>query len=198
MHENSDIDLMVIEENINISYREFGISGSEKVDIMHYTIDKLRSDIVSAIRSGDVTLGLAILDSKLLFGAPAEYNEIFDFVHASLESGRPIDLLSERIYIQGIIEDFTACQSLEEQLVLSAKLFDAVMSAAMMSIGRGGFTKVHAARVLNAHDPRLLGDLCQSLVNLGKGDFDSIVKVASEFLHSIGGPVHGVVKLGIR
>ena len=197
-HENSDIDLMVIEENIYISYRELRILGSEKVDLMHYTIDKIRSDISSAIRSGDVTLALAILDSRLLFGASAEYNEIVDFVHTSLESGGPVDLLSERIYIQGIIEDFTACQSLEEKLVLSAKLFDAVMGAAMMSIGRGGFTKVHAARVLNAHDPRLLGVLCQSLVNLGKGDFDSIVKVASEFLHSIGGPVHGVVKLGIR
>ena len=119
-HENSDIDLIIIEESINISYRELRILGSEKVDLMYYTIDKLRSDIISAIRSGDVTLGLAILDSKLLFGAPAEYNEIVDFVHKSLESGRPIDLLSERIYIQGIIEYFTACQSLEEQLVLSA------------------------------------------------------------------------------
>ena len=198
LHANSDIDLMIIEDNLDISYREFRFSACEKLDLMHYSAGKLRVDLVDAIRSGDVTLSSAILDSKLLFGSATEYIDLVDFTQARLESDRPTDLLSERIHIQGILDDFTACQSLEEKLVLSAKLFDAVMSAAVMSFGRGGFTKVHAARVLSANNPQLLSDLCQSLVYLGKGDFDSIVSVAHEFLNSIGGPVRGVIKLGIR
>lgn len=197
-HANSDVDILIVDDSMDAAFRELRCEAGKKVDLLCYSSVRLRNSFVLSALANDTVMISAIERSILIAGTAEDYADLIDFAREQNAKCAAAELLSERIYLQGIIEDFTACQSLEEYLVLSAKLFDAIVGVAMVAAGKGGFTKISAARELKRLDSTLLAELCQSLVNLGKADFQSIQAVAGKVLNSIGGPVHGRIRLGIR
>ncbi|MGF6119423.1 putative nucleotidyltransferase [Janthinobacterium lividum] len=193
----SDIDLLVLFENVPHAWRETLKLGQQTVELYGHDLRSFDYFCRKMDRPGGrIPMAMMVIEGRNLLPQTSASAALYQLAQAIYDEGPPAltpDALASRRYeITTLLEDLVDSTVAEETLAIATKLYDVLANFVLRAGGAWSGVGKHLARRLRAHNPSIADDLHAAMRAIlldppaGKQAFGDLVARA---LQPYGGPL---------